>query len=236
MITEEFETKTTSPALAAPRMLTLLSVTALTILVKPNGTCSAAGCGSCCLTTLLPVKLANSQCYCYQQLFGDPAPVNMVLSGFFGGQVLMLQELLKVPWAKRALQSNALSLTGASSSSPPWLNSHSILHYKVAYFAPKTKPSFSKEYDWPDSLSGTLRFDHSITTATSLCWLREGAGRRACMLRTSPHFPGFSLRGNTHVLGAESLSVEQGKKRPAVSHSACQRLARPANHRLCQGS
>lgn len=85
----------------------LLSVTALTILVKTQRTCLAAGCGSCCLIRLLPAKLADIQC-CYQCLCGDPAPVSIGLSGSLDGQVLLLQELLPAS-AKEPLQSNILS-------------------------------------------------------------------------------------------------------------------------------
>lgn len=57
--------------------------------------------------------------------------MNTVLPGSFSGQVLMLQELLQVPWAKWALQSNTLSLSGSIIQQPlsdsPWLNTANAL-------------------------------------------------------------------------------------------------------------
>lgn len=85
----------------------LLSVTALTILVKTQRICLVSVCGSYCLIRLLPAKLADIQC-CYECLHGDPAPVSMVLPGSLDGQVLILQELLTAS-AKEPLQSNILS-------------------------------------------------------------------------------------------------------------------------------
>lgn len=93
----------------------LCSMTAPTILAQTQSTCLAAGCGSCCPISPLPVKRADVPCYCYQWLFGDLAPVNTVLSGSSDGQVLMLQELLQVPEAEQATRSHH---HGAPSSSP----------------------------------------------------------------------------------------------------------------------
>lgn len=94
---------------------------------------------------------------------------------------------------------------GASSSSPcqtPW----PMQLMSFAYFTPKQGAFlFRKEWDWPDPPHpDLLRFDHSHTTAISLCCLGERAGGCACMMGTPPHLPGFPAHGNAHVLGEES--------------------------------
>lgn len=117
----------------------LLSVTALTILVKTQRICLVSGCGSYCLIRLLPAKLGDIQC-CYKCLHGDPAPVSMVLSGSLDGQVLILQELLQViltlqvPRSPcRATYSSSQSIIQQSLLDLSCLNAVTLWHYSSLY-------------------------------------------------------------------------------------------------------
>lgn len=136
-----------------------------------------------------------------------------MLSGSFGGQGLMRQELLPVPPAKWALQSHTVSSSRGIIQQPLSDTLANAAHVLCLFYTKKGAFLFRKEWDWPDPPHpDLLRFDHSHTRAISLCCLGERAGGCACMMGTPPHLPGFPAHGNAHVLGEESSILRRRRE------------------------